>query len=53
MSRELRRKGWARLMVGLAPPDARALFLLAQDGAPAAAHEAVDDAEQSWRGVLK
>src|SRR5438876_12349579 len=38
-------------MVGLAPSNAGALFLLAQDGTQPSADEAVEDAEQSWRGV--
>jgi len=41
------------LMVGLTPPDAGALLLLAQDGAQASADKAVEDAEQSWRGMLE
>src|SRR5215469_15567988 len=41
------------LVVGLAPPNAGALFLLAQDGAQPAADKAVEDAEQSRCGVLK
>jgi hypothetical protein len=41
------------LMVAVAASDARALVLLAQDGAQAAADNAVEDAEQSWCGVLE
>src|SRR5215469_5994447 len=41
------------LVVGLAPPNAGALLLLAQDGGQAAADKAVEDAEQSRCGVLK
>jgi hypothetical protein len=40
------------MMVGLASANPGALLLLAQDGQPAA-DEAVEDAEQSRRGVLK
>src|SRR5215469_5906767 len=41
------------LVVGLAPPNAGALFLLAQDGAQPAAGKTVEDAEQSRCGVLE
>src|ERR1700757_2478329 len=41
------------LMVGLAPSNAGALILLAQDGAQPSADEAVEDAEQSRWGVLE
>src|ERR1700751_3584418 len=41
------------VMVGLAPANAGALFLLAQDGAQPAADKAVEDAEQSRCGVLE
>ena len=41
------------LVIGRASPDAGALLLLAQDGAQASAHEAVEDAVQSWRGMLE
>src|SRR6516225_2836108 len=41
------------LVVGLAPPNAGALFLLAQDGAQPAADKSVEDAEQSRCGVLE
>src|SRR5438132_9391160 len=40
-------------MVGLAPPDAGALFLLAQDRAQPSSDEAVEDAEQSRCGMLE
>src|SRR5579862_193485 len=41
------------LMVGCAASDAGVLILLAQDGAQASAHEAVEDAIQGWRGMLE
>jgi hypothetical protein len=41
------------VMVSLASSDAGALFLLAQDGAQPSADKAVEDAEQSWCGVLE
>src|SRR5260370_8771595 len=40
-------------MGGLASSDAGALFLLAQEGTQPAADEAVEDAEQSWRGMFE
>src|SRR5438552_13989156 len=40
-------------MIGLASSNAGALLLLAQDGAQPSADEAVEDAEQSWCGVLE
>src|SRR5215467_4090185 len=41
------------LVVGVAPPNAGALFLLTQDRAQPAADKAVEDAEQSRCGVLE
>src|SRR5215469_1669092 len=41
------------LMVGLASSEAGALFLLAQNGAESSADEAIEDTEQSWRGMLE
>src|SRR5882672_6975182 len=40
-------------MVGLTSSDAGALFLLTQDRAQASADKAVEDTEQSWRGMLE
>src|SRR2546423_10751005 len=40
-------------MVGSAPPNTGALFLLAQDGAQPSADEAVKDAKQSRCGVFE
>src|SRR5438128_11300392 len=40
-------------MVGRAPSDAGAFFLLAQDGAQASSDKAVEDAEQGWCGMLE
>src|SRR5207245_7355193 len=41
------------VMVGRAPSDAGAFFLLAQDGAQASSDKAVEDAEQGWCGMLE
>src|ERR1700724_712114 len=40
-------------MVSLASSDAWTLVLLAHDGAQTSAHEAVEDAVQSWRGMFE
>src|SRR6516225_6467599 len=44
---------WPALMVGPAPSNAGAFFLLAQDGTQPSADEAVEDTEQSWCGMLE
>src|SRR5689334_17196998 len=40
-------------MIGPAPSEARPLLMLAQDGAQASSHEAIEGAEHGWPGMFE